>query len=260
MAGRDDAVMLNQRSESVIRLFTRAAPTYGSVGPPHFTYFARRLVDFVGVAAGDRVLDVATGTAAARRTAERAGRSVQLVGIDLTPAMLQLGRREAGQRGVAARLCMMDAERLAFGANFFDVVLCSFAFLSISDKQRALLEFRRVLAPGARVGVPDAFGWFFEHDSRWEWQRALLASHGVLGNHRTAENGSLLETMLRDAGYASVQVRDDAFELVFRDADEWWRWVWSHGSRGLFEAVPRNRRRELKTALYRGLAACVEED
>ena len=84
---------------------------------------------------------------------------------------------------------MMDAERLAFGANSFDLVLCSFAFLSISDKQRALVEFRRVLAPGARVGVLDAFGWFFEHDSRWEWQTELLASHGVLGNHRTAEDG-----------------------------------------------------------------------
>jgi len=39
VAARDDALMLNQRSESVIGLFTRAAPTYGSVGPPHFTYF-----------------------------------------------------------------------------------------------------------------------------------------------------------------------------------------------------------------------------
>jgi hypothetical protein len=50
-------------SRGAVAVFTQAAPTYGTVGPPHFTYFARRVVEFAGVVPGDRVLDVATGRA-----------------------------------------------------------------------------------------------------------------------------------------------------------------------------------------------------
>jgi Methyltransferase domain len=56
--------------------------------------------------------------------AER-GHGRQLVGVDLTPAMLQ-----------------RPVNSVAFEGQSFDVVLSSFAFLSISDKQRALAEFR----------------------------------------------------------------------------------------------------------------------
>jgi len=248
--------------DAVVGLFTRAARTYGAVGPPHFTYFARRLVDFVGIDAVDRVLDVATGSGAVLlAAAERCGYGLQLVGVDLTPAMLQRAASELSRRTLNAQLCVMDAERLAFKGHSFDVVLCSFAFLSIPDKQRALAEFRRVLAPAGRLGVLDAFGWFFEHDSRWHWQAELLRSFGALGDDRTDKHGtSLLGAMLRDAGYTSVRQTDDAYELVFRDANEWWRWAWSHGSRHLFEAVPATRQAELKGRLFRGLAECRQDD
>ena len=45
-------------------IFSRAAATYDSVGPRHFTHFARKLVGFADIEPGSRVLDVATGAAA----------------------------------------------------------------------------------------------------------------------------------------------------------------------------------------------------
>jgi len=48
-------------STDMIDVFSRAAGTYDSVGPRHFRYFARELVEFAGVRPGSRVLDVATG-------------------------------------------------------------------------------------------------------------------------------------------------------------------------------------------------------
>ena len=53
---------MSSPKEAVVGVFSRAAPTYNSVGPRHFTYFARRLVEYADVRPGDRVLDVATGT------------------------------------------------------------------------------------------------------------------------------------------------------------------------------------------------------
>jgi hypothetical protein len=103
----------------------------------------------------------------------------------------------------------------------------------------------------------DAFAWFFEHDSRWHWQAEVLRSFGVLEVDNTGEHGpDELGAVFRVAGYTSVEVADDAYELVFRDADDWWRWAWSHGSRQLFEAVPATRHAELKDSLFGGLARC----
>ena len=246
-------------SRDVVGLFTRTAPTYGAVGPQHFAYFARGLVDFVGVEAGDRVLDVATGTGAVlSAVAERCENQRQLVGIDLTIAMLEVAATEI-RRGTlgAAELCAMDAEHLGFQDQAFDAVLCSFAFLSLPDKQHALAEFRRVLKPVGRLGLLDAFGWYFEHDPRWQWQVDVLRSFGALESIQAAEHtADELEVMLRDAGYTSVELTDAAYELIFRDADEWWLWAWSHASRRLFESVPFGRRAELKDRLFRGLVEC----
>ncbi|MBV9328531.1 MAG: methyltransferase domain-containing protein [Chloroflexi bacterium] len=203
------------------------------VGPRHFTYFARRLVDFVGIEPGDRNLDVATGTGAVLlAAAERCADGLQVVGIDLTPAMLERAAREVRRKRPKARLCVMDTERLAFRSHSFDAGLCSFAFLSIPDKQRALAEFCRVLGPV-----------------------------GALGGQCTTENdSSMLGAMVQDAGYMSVQLSEDAYELVFTDADGWWRWAWCHGSRRLFVMVPATRQAELKDRLFRGLAQYRGDD
>src|SRR5688572_8929215 len=70
--------------EVAVGVFSRAAPTYNSVGPRHFTHFARRLVDYVNVQPGDHVLDVATGTGEVLlAAAERCGDTGRLLGIDL---------------------------------------------------------------------------------------------------------------------------------------------------------------------------------
>ena len=250
-------------SRDVVGLFSRAAPTYGTVGPEHFAYFARRLVEFIGIAPGDRVLDVATGTGAVLLAiAERHGDRDQLVGIDLTTAMLERAAGELRRRGLRnAEVCIMDAEHLGLHDESFDVVLCSFAFLSFPNKRRALAEFRRVLAPDGRLGLLDAFGWFFEHDSRWTWQAELLRSFGALESDGATDHGAAeLEAMLHEAGYTLVDLVDDAYELIFRDANDWWRWVWSHASRHLFEAVPPSRRPEFKDRRFRGLARSREDD
>jgi SAM-dependent methyltransferase len=160
-----------------------------------------------------------------------------------------------------AELCVMDAQQLGIQDEVFDVVLCSFAFLSFPDQRRALAEFRRVLAPDGRLGLLDAFGWFLEHDSRWHWQAELLRSFGALKRDGAANQGpAVLETMLHEAGYTLVEVVDDAYDLIFRDEDEWWWWMWSHASRHLFESVPPIRRPEFKGRLFHGLAQCRQDD
>jgi ubiquinone/menaquinone biosynthesis C-methylase UbiE len=243
--------------------FARAAQTYDSVGPRHFTYFAKKLVEFAALEPGSHVLDIATGTGAVLlAAAERLGGSGRVVGIDVTEAMLDRAAADARRRSLrAVELRTMDAHGLEFAGETFDYVLCSFAFLSLSDKRGALEGFRRVLAPGGHVCLLDAYGWFFQHDARWTWQEDVLRSFGALPDREAQPHGpGYLEEAIDAAGFEAVVACEDSCPLLFRDEEEWWSWMWSHGTRALLEAVPADRLGELKRTLFQGMGARKEAD
>jgi SAM-dependent methyltransferase len=209
------------------------------------------------------VLDVATGTGEVLlASAHRCGERGQVVGIDLSAAMLE---RAAGAiRGLHlnnANVRQMDAEELKFPDESFDVALCAFGLSSFPDMTRALGECWRILYPGGRLGLVDSVRWYFEHDARWCWQEEVLRSFGALRQSDQADTQLAdLPSLLTTLGFTAVRSTEDAFELLFRDEEEWWRWMWSHGTRHLLEAVPSTRRDKLKQELCRHLGGCRERD
>jgi SAM-dependent methyltransferase len=117
---------------------------------------ADRLVALGQVGAGDRVLDVGTGTGlVALRAAMAAGPTGAALGVDLSEGMLAVAAEKARTRGLADRAAFrrMDAEALELPDGSFDVVLSLFALLHLPDVRRALGEFARVLRPGGRLVV-----------------------------------------------------------------------------------------------------------
>ena len=250
-------------STDMIDVFSRAAGTYDSVGPRHFRYFARELVEFAGVRPGSRVLDVATGTGAVLlAVADRLDGSGRVVGIDASEAMLARAAGEVRARCLRdVELVLMDAHELDFADNSFDYVLCSFAFLAFRDRRRVLQEFTRVLANGGSVCLLDSYGWFFQHDPRWTWLEEVLRSFDAVPERESAPYGpGYLEAALKKGGFDALAMRERSCQLLFSDEQEFWRWLWSHGTRGLLEAVPLDRLKELGQALRSGLAAHREAD
>jgi 2-polyprenyl-3-methyl-5-hydroxy-6-metoxy-1,4-benzoquinol methylase len=82
---------------------------------------APRLVGFAGVRTGQRVLDVGCGTGVVAITARR--REARVVGIDLTPELLQRARENATIAGVDIEWHEGDVENLPFDDGAFDTVL-----------------------------------------------------------------------------------------------------------------------------------------
>src|SRR3954467_2275162 len=81
------------------------------------------LVEACDVGPGQRVLDVAAGTGNASIPAAQAGAHV--TASDLTPELLDAGRRRAEAAGVARHRGEADAEQLPFDDESFDVVMSS---------------------------------------------------------------------------------------------------------------------------------------
>ncbi len=118
--------------------------------PALFGAWPDRVLDAGGVAAGDRVLDVACGTGVLARAArKRLGESGEVVGLDPNPGMLTVAQRlEPGvtwQPGVA--------EELPFGDDSFDRVVSQFGMMFFTDAEQAVAEMARVLVPGGSVAV-----------------------------------------------------------------------------------------------------------
>ena len=107
-----------------------------------------------GLRPGQRVLDVAGGTAdLARQFARRVGAGGEVVLTDINPAMLARGRDRLLDAGITAPAVLCDAERLPFPDRHFDCVSVAFGLRNMTHKDRALAEMVRVLRPGGRLLV-----------------------------------------------------------------------------------------------------------
>jgi demethylmenaquinone methyltransferase/2-methoxy-6-polyprenyl-1,4-benzoquinol methylase len=104
------------------------------------------------VKAGDRVLEIACGTGLNfPHLRQLIGNSGMLIGLDYTPAMLDIARRRiAGFSWTNVDVVAGDAARLPFPDATLDRVFCSFALSVIPAYEKAIAEVRRVLMPGGR--------------------------------------------------------------------------------------------------------------
>ncbi|WP_207590730.1 methyltransferase domain-containing protein [Halomontanus rarus] len=91
-----------------------------------------------------RVLEIACGTG--RFTTMIADRGADVVGLDISAAMLQQGRKKARAAGVSDRLEFLrgDAGRLPFPDDHFDTVIAMRFFHLADDPEGFLSEMRRV--------------------------------------------------------------------------------------------------------------------
>lgn len=128
-------------SENYERFFVPA------IGAP----LARDLMDYAMIQPGERVFDVACGTGIVARLAlEQADDIGSVVGLDINPGMLAVARAVSPPQIDWYEASM---ENIPLQDNLFDVVLCQASLMFVPDKQKALNEMYRVLAPGGRVLV-----------------------------------------------------------------------------------------------------------
>lgn len=124
---------------------------WSSFGPVEImtTMPAAKLVKFAQVKAGQRVLDVACGSGVVALTAARRGAKAS--GLDLTPALLERARENAGVAGVEVAFSEGDAEALPYPDGSFDVVLSQFGHMFAPRPAVVTGEMLRVLKRGGRI-------------------------------------------------------------------------------------------------------------
>ena len=98
-----------------------------------------------------RVLDVAAGTGNASIPAAKTGASV--TASDLTPELLEAGRKRAESEGLELEWVEADAENLPFDDGSFDLVISSIGAMFAPHHQEVADELVRVCLPGGTIGL-----------------------------------------------------------------------------------------------------------
>jgi demethylmenaquinone methyltransferase / 2-methoxy-6-polyprenyl-1,4-benzoquinol methylase len=153
-----ETVAEEEKAKRVAGVFTSVASKYDimndlmSVGLHRI--WKRIAISISGVRAGQRVLDVAGGSAdLSRLFLKEVGPGGQVVLTDINNAMLRVGRDRLLDDGIATPVTQCDAEHLPFPDNYFDCVSIAFGLRNVTHKDAALREMKRVLKPGGRVIV-----------------------------------------------------------------------------------------------------------
>lgn len=115
----------------------------------------RALVRALDLRPGDRVLDVAVGTADVAIEVLRRHPQAMAVGVDPALAMLEVGAGKLGDRHPSGgwHLVGGDGRWLPFRSGAFAGVAIAFGIRNVPDRLAALREMARVTRPGGRVAV-----------------------------------------------------------------------------------------------------------
>lgn len=142
----------------VQRLFGRIAPIYDlmnrlmSAGlDGRWRAFAARQL---ALGAGEVGLDLGAGTADLSIAALRhAGPGAHMIGMDITPAMLEIGRKKLARLGLQDRIDLRvgDAEQIDLPDNSVDGCCSAFTVRNLTDMRQGFREMLRVVRPGGRV-------------------------------------------------------------------------------------------------------------
>ncbi len=144
-----------EKATLVRQVFESVAPRYDlmndlmSLGIHRI--WKRIFVNAMGVSKRETLLDLAGGTGDIAFGA-LAGGAGRVILTDVNPAMLEVGRKRALDRGIIERIdfAVVDAERIPLPDRSVEKISIAFGLRNCTDKDAVLREARRVLRPGGR--------------------------------------------------------------------------------------------------------------
>jgi ubiquinone/menaquinone biosynthesis C-methylase UbiE len=110
--------------------------------------------------AGERILDLATGTGWASRILAQRFAGLSVTGADIAEQMLEHARAVAAAQKLEIDYRHADAEQLPFADGSFDGVVSTFGVMFVGKPEAAAAELGRVIKPGGRLSLAT-----WQHDS-----------------------------------------------------------------------------------------------
>lgn len=163
---------------------------------------AAELVKHAHVRAHQKVLDVGCGTGVVAVTAARAAAKVS--GLDLSPMLIELAKKNASLAGVEVDFREGDVEALPYGDASFDVVLSQFGHMFAPRAEVALAEMLRVLRAGGTIAF-----------STWPPEHFVGQMFALIGKHVPPPEGVSPPPQWGDTNVVRQRLGDTVTDVFF---------------------------------------------
>ena len=213
-------------------IWSTAAPAWGR----HADYVDDRgavvtqaMLEAARTEPGDRVLELACGPAGTGlAAAEIVGADGEVVLTDVAPEMTAIAAERAGSRNLTnVKTAQIGMEDITFPDASFDAVLCREGLMLVISPATVVREARRVLVPSGRA-VFAVWG----PRERNPWLGVLfdvitarlgisVPPPGMPDPFALSDYGKL-ESLLSEAGFEDVSVREVESPMIVSSFDEWW--------------------------------------
>ncbi len=147
------------RPHEVARMFSQIARRYDLANHVlslnRDRAWRRELVQHSAPRAGERLLDLCTGTGDVAIEFAQASPQLQIVGVDLSEEMLRVAHEKCARLGLDQQVQLVHGNvlELPFAERSFEIVTLAFGLRNLPDRARGLREIYRVLAPGGRAMI-----------------------------------------------------------------------------------------------------------
>lgn len=148
-----------EKGKQVEEMFDSIASTYDTLNHRLSwdidKYWRRKAIELLRPHSPHSVLDIATGTGDFAIQAARMLNPRQLVGVDISEGMMQVGRKKVAGMGLdgVIRFQREDCLGLSFADNTFDAVTAAFGIRNFQNLEQGLREMCRVLRKGGHLCV-----------------------------------------------------------------------------------------------------------
>lgn len=216
-------------------MFNAVAPRYDflnrllSVG--YDRHWRKIAVNEFGMVGNKIFLDVATGTAdIALEVAKRHPAALQIIGMDFSQSMLELGNNKIKNRNLSKEIQLIpgSAENIPLRDQIFDGAITAFGVRNFTDAKKGLQEMYRVLKPNGKIVVLEfsfpkyrLLQWIY----RLYFEKILPLTGRILSGHKTAYSylpasvanfpqGKAFKQLLEDSGFKRVSLKPLTLGIV----------------------------------------------
>ncbi|MES1940741.1 phosphatidylethanolamine N-methyltransferase [Salinisphaera sp. T5B8] len=140
--------------KSVVTAYRRLSRQYDRFFGPVFEQGREVAVRKMDCRAGDRVLEVGVGTGL---SLDHYADDVEVVGIDVSPEMLEYAKARVNGNADRISLALMDAQALEYADNSFDKVVAMYVVSVAPDPKKVVEEMKRVCKPGGDLFIVNHF-------------------------------------------------------------------------------------------------------
>jgi SAM-dependent methyltransferase len=156
--------------------------------------------------AGERWLDVATGTGEIAVRAAEPG--AQVSAIDLAPRLIETATERARKAGAEVSFEVGDAERLPYPDASFDVASSAFGVMFAPDHRAAADELARVVRPGGTLALLN-----------WHPKQGVAELFAVMATHMPARPEGVGDPFAWGDRDHLDSLLGDAFELRYEEGN-----------------------------------------